>query len=575
MKKDILDFIDTHKLSPFSKTKTPLRNSKASILKTKEAQSLHSKLLSKLSKDFFFADTSNLWNLFAFTESEQEIKERQDFFSKNKKQIKNNFLREMKTPKKLWSPEYDIVAVTEDEDTLIKLKEMNCPAQFIVSQYDVESLKDRDIVQVINCENSSLTLEKLPQTVFIDSLDDAYLERYLETLSGWQPIINVLENEETNEEISNLIKQLKPLFDLISPQSLKVISKEEAESELEKLNSTIFAQVKNMTLSGDLLINMLNKGELPREIKQLINEALQNSILNENIVNLGIPLTLDERALDDLIRNQNLNKFSSTAEKIKKNAKEIKKIPELLKEFESQLLLFDFLSGISSYLSTNQVFPQIAEEVLIQNSINLLIENAKPISFNLNSNHRCSILTGANSGGKTTLLEHLLQLAIILQLGLSTQDQTKMPAFSEIYYFAKNKGSVSKGAFETLLTQMSEIKPGKRTLILADEIESVTEPGIAGKIISATADYFIQRGCFMVIATHLGREVQKNLPASTRIDGIEAKGLDEFNELIVDHNPVLGRLANSTPELIIEKMFKTKATDYFSHLQTKIRESKE
>jgi lysophospholipid acyltransferase (LPLAT)-like uncharacterized protein len=46
--------------------------------------------------------------------------------------------------------------------------------------------------------------------------------------------------------------------------------------------------------------------------------------------------------------------------------------------------------------------------------------------------------------------------------------------FSEIYYFAKNKGSTNKGAFETLLTQLSKIQPGKQTLILADEIESVT-----------------------------------------------------------------------------------------------------
>ena len=146
-----------------------------------------------------------------------------------------------------------------------------------------------------------------------------------------------------------------------------------------------------------------------------------------------------------------------------------------------------------------------------------------------------------------------------------------MPIFSEIYYFAKNKGSASKGAFETLLTQMAGIKPGSRTLILADEIESVTEPGVAGKVICATAEYFLNKDCFLVIATHLGQEIQKNMPRFSRIDGIEAKGLDENFDLIVDHNPVLGRLASSTPELIIEKMANSKPEDYFKFLNDKMK----
>jgi len=71
----------------------------------------------------------------------------------------------------------------------------------------------------------------------------------------------------------------------------------------------------------------------------------------------------------------------------------------------------------------------------------------------------------------------------------------------------------------------------------------------------------------MIIATHLGKHIQNNLPDETRIDGIEAKGLDDNFELIVDHNPVLGKLASSTPELIIERMAKSQANiDFFKFL---------
>jgi dsDNA-specific endonuclease/ATPase MutS2 len=183
-----------------------------------------------------------------------------------------------------------------------------------------------------------------------------------------------------------------------------------------------------------------------------------------------------------------------------------------------------------------------------------MLDSAQPVSFHLNQENKCSILTGANSGGKTTLIEHIIHLITLSQLGIPITGKVSMPLFTEVYYFAKTKGSANKGAFETLLTQMSKINPGKNTIILADEIEAVTEPGVAGIIVSATADYFIQKDCFLIIATHLGQDIQKVLPKKARIDGIEAKGLDENFDLIIDHNPVLGRLAHSTPELIVEKM---------------------
>jgi len=206
------------------------------------------------------------------------------------------------------------------------------------------------------------------------------------------------------------------------------------------------------------------------------------------------------------------------------------------------------------------------------NAENIFLTKAQPINFQLDKINKCSILTGANSGGKTTLLEHIIQNISLFQLGLPTKGEVHMPIFTDIYYFAKNKGSASKGAFETLLTQMSKIKPGTKTLILADEIEAVTEPGVAGKIISATADFFIKRNCFMILATHLGHEIQKKLPKGARIDGIEAKGLDENFNLIVDHNPVLGRLAHSTPELIVERMANAHKGDYFEFLHKSLKD---
>ena len=40
-----------------------------------------------------------------------------------------------------------------------------------------------------------------------------------------------------------------------------------------------------------------------------------------------------------------------------------------------------------------------------------------------------------------------------------------------------------------------------------------------------------------------------------RTDGIEAKGLDKNYNLIVDRTPKINYLANSTPELILKKVY--------------------
>jgi dsDNA-specific endonuclease/ATPase MutS2 len=286
---------------------------------------------------------------------------------------------------------------------------------------------------------------------------------------------------------------------------------------------------------------------------------------------MKVPVTIDYSELEDQIKRQSANEFTNLAERVKKSANELKRIPAVLKRLSALLLVEDFVGGVRQFIDEGGSYPSYSNNLHLSNAKNMFLTNAQPISFQLDSFSRCSILTGANSGGKTTLLEHVLQNISLFQMGLPISGEVHMPIFTEVYYFAKNKGSASKGAFETLLTQMSKIKPGKQTLILADEIEAVTEPGVAGKIISATADYFIKRNCFMILATHLGYEIAKSLPQGARIDGIEAKGLDSNFNLIVDHNPVMGRLAHSTPELIVEMMANAHQGEYFEWLNAMLK----
>ena len=565
MKEGLQKFIQTYDLSPFNKSKSLIKQTKESIFKTRDAKSIHTKVLTKISSGFTFIETSNLWNFFSFTKNMTEILQRQEFF-KSIPTKNGDFLKEIQAPRKTWKPRYDIIAVTEDESTFLQLNELGCTTQLLVSENDIVDLERYDIVQVVDCEDFRILLERLPQTVFLDSIENVYLERYLEILSGWRENFQILRRSETSKEIKKILEELEPLFNLLNNKEGKIISEAEVEKVLEDVNEQISGKVKEMTISGEGLLKMLGEGKMPPLILEIVRSAIEESSLNEHIFNLQIPVTIDYQELEAQIKRQSANEFTNLAERVKRSAEELKQIPKILERLSTALLLEDFGSGVFQWINDGKTYPKTSNNLQLSNASNMFLTNAKPISFQLDTFNKCSILTGANSGGKTTLLEHILQNISLFQLGLPIKGEINLPIFTEIYYFAKNKGSASKGAFETLLSQMSKIKPGEQTLILADEIEAVTEPGIAGKIISATADYFIKKNCFVILATHLGYEIQKSLPQNARIDGIEAKGLDKNFNLIVDHNPVLGRLAHSTPELIVERMANSNDEEYFKYL---------
>lgn len=545
------------------------KKSPKSIFKTKDARAVFRKSLNLLSKNFNFSQTSELFSYFEFPENKEEILKRQEFF-KGIPELNADFLKEIKKPRSFWNPNYRIVVVTEEESTLRKLKDLGCNVKFMVTDSDVIELENYDIVQVIDCDNFSLALERLPQTVFLNSVEEAYLERYLRTLSGWKENLDVLKSTGLPQNLKMLVDELDSLSYLYDPSKKEKLSKEKAEEALEEIKGDISKKIKELNVSSDLLLEVLNSGKLPKELDELVTKAIRDSGMPQNIFIKKIPLEIDWPELSKTIRDQELNEFSDMAEEIKKNSSKLGKVPENLRKLEINLILFDFMAGIKKWMNGKE-FPSLENHFGIKEAHNEFISDSSPITFSLDEENRCSMLTGANSGGKTTLLEHLIQIISYSYLGLPVEGIIQVPLFSEVYYFAKNKGSMSKGAFETLLTQMSEITPGKNTLILADEIEAVTEPGVAGKMISATAQYFIDKGCYLVFATHLGQEIQKILPKNSRIDGIEAKGLDEFNELIVDHNPVLGKLASSTPELIVEKMARTQDKEYFKFLNNYLK----
>ncbi|MBS7288724.1 MAG: DNA mismatch repair protein, partial [Candidatus Freyarchaeota archaeon] len=171
---------------------------------------------------------------------------------------------------------------------------------------------------------------------------------------------------------------------------------------------------------------------------------------------------------------------------------------------------------------------------------------------------RIIVLSGANSGGKTTLLQLIAQVCILAQMGfLVPAKDAVIGPFEEVYFFEKTQGMVSAGALETTLKRFASIASTSTSkLALFDELEAMTETGAAAVIIASLLDLLGKqdRTC-VVVVSHLAKEIVSMAEGKIRVDGIEAKGLDEKYNLIVDRTPKFNYLARSTPELVLRRLY--------------------
>ncbi|MBI4258654.1 MAG: hypothetical protein HY619_06845 [Thaumarchaeota archaeon] len=165
------------------------------------------------------------------------------------------------------------------------------------------------------------------------------------------------------------------------------------------------------------------------------------------------------------------------------------------------------------------------------------------------------MLTGANSGGKTTLLETLALIHILTLLALPVPAKKADVPLIPIYLFRRRtvrKVGSLEYAIRILRPVMAKRQP---KMLLMDEFEALTEPGALGRIIASVLNN-LPKGSLTLFVTHLAREILPHLKTSVRVDGIEAKGIDGQGNLIVDRQPVFNHMGTSTPELIISKLSK-------------------
>ncbi len=369
------------------------------------------------------------------------------------------------------------------------------------------------------------------------------------------------------------------------------------QTSLENANQQIDSFLGNsqLTLSGKEMVDII-KGEV--SMKELLSKEMEHSymqILNSAkesmVTDLGLnsaeSLILDDIFPDSVVYPLEVDdsKFWAMKSEIKRKhfqrqvdfkrsfAKDLSTFRPIIRKIVKNLLEFDVGFTIARFSRAfDMQMPTLVEDgIAFKGAKNLFLSNrgfdvdvvdysVGPTSMDPDGNESpVVLLSGVNSGGKTSLLELISQCAILSHMGFPVPAKHFEIGLTEgIYYYGKSKGTLDAGAFETTLKTFSSLNDDTPKMVLVDELESITEPGASAKIIAGILEMLSENtGNTAVFVSHLSELILENVTLPIRVDGIEAKGLDSDLKLVVDRNPQYNHIAKSTPELIVERLFKT------------------
>lgn len=325
-------------------------------------------------------------------------------------------------------------------------------------------------------------------------------------------------------------------------------------------------RVGHLSLSGAQILEFLSKG-LTRSLDTTRADAVAEGRavfkaatgLSADPFEPGIPLRLDDEEVRRLADQHEVRQSVAAFEEAQRGAATIQRLRPAFEQEVARWLEFDVRFAIACFAIEHEaVAATTSNQLRFRGATHIRLQGksgVQPIDYELGGESPLAVLTGANSGGKTSLLELIAQLVILHHWGLPVPAQeAEIPLFEEVVFLGATR-SADAGAFESFLRELFPpvARPGRKLLLL-DEVESVTELEAAGRILGVFIDEAARSQCLGVLVTHLPGEILSHARAKVRVDGIDAVGLDDRFNLIVDRQPRLNHRARSTPELILRRV---------------------
>jgi DNA mismatch repair protein MutS2 len=413
-------------------------------------------------------------------------------------------------------------------------------------------------------------------------------------------------DETKTEELSSELARISPDGELVVGVDAEL---DRLKNILAKFNVTVQAVLKKansdlqermekstVTLKGSQLLGMFGTGQdaalknmLEKEVSKAYSEVVVSAkeclkdqlalkpfemqhvdvMFNDEIV---YPIEINHRAVENFRNAVNRALTGRVLENKRASAKKLAKYEPACKDMIRDTLEFDMYFAIGLFAADYGLrMPKLTKAgINISGGRNIFLQKkAEPVSYSVGvkngetKGERIVLLSGVNSGGKTTMLDMLAQIAILAHMGFPVPaEAADIGLIDALLYYSKSKGTLTAGAFETTIRDFSRVvSPGSK-LVLVDELESITEPGASARIIAGILEALYENhGSEAVFVSHLAEQIMANTKCQIRVDGIEAKGLDANLNLIVDRTPRYNYLAKSTPELIVERLTRSSAGD--------------
>jgi hypothetical protein len=569
-----------------------------------DVREIYRKLMHKLRKAVEFEECMNFLQEFFPVSDVDEIRRRQDFlrvlFEKSSILKDKTILKVEKpdlTPKRL----RDRVLIVEEEEDYGKAVELDICDVNVEGEYPlviysdelreiaVEEIAPEYIVMELYEKRDSL--ERVKEVIeAIRGMSFRITEFKLENVDEGHGSKGI-EDKNNLSVVGKILEEILTVEDILTRRNTSEEFEEFVYIKLEEIRRNIEEKVSDeeITLSGKEVLEYLkNKSGFEdkfRKIEDIIFEEVtkaENDISEKFGVSVEVftresypEINFDilERVKRDIEREFVMERYHLCREVVRRIKISVGNFVEKIDE-EFDLYYLIVMGFKLQKFFRNWVFPEIEEDIIyFKSGRNLFIESPQPISYcigngiglsgfsNFNSldeeqkKKRIIVLTGANSGGKTSLLNLIVQIQLLFQMGFPVPaEEAKLDVLEEIYFFMRKKTVYGAGAFESTLKNFTTaLLSGRKKLILVDEFEAITEPGAAVKMLTSFLRLAHERNFYMIVVSHMAEDLKLDF---VRVDGIEASGLDENLNLIVERQPLFNKFGKSTPELIVERVYR-------------------
>lgn len=344
------------------------------------------------------------------------------------------------------------------------------------------------------------------------------------------------------------------------------------EALRKELEAILESRIADLRLPAAEVLRAASTGRLPTDVRRVVDGVLQEGrrmLVQRTGLDCSpflptLPITIDDEELAAAVARRRSNGVLAAFGARQRAARTVAPLGAALRDEIGRAFDLDAELALGWFALDHDLHPpRFGDGFRFDDSVHLTLAaapDAQRIAYRLGDDHeaaRVALLTGANSGGKTTFLEHLGQLALMARLGLPVVGRgVTVPWLHEVHLVTGARG-LDAGALEAFLSTFVPLAAGEDDrLVLVDEVEAVTELDAAGRILAFVLRGLAGNGALAVVATHLAPQILQHAP-ELRVDGIEARGLDDAHRLVVDRSPRIGHHARSTPELVVRRLAAT------------------